>query len=83
MSKMVQSVANFAQEVGVGDPIDFGMLSIDERTAYELAATGVLEQWSNCPRDDREFMLMAVATNLTVANMVLNIQLMQAMKNHK
>ena len=48
MSKMVQSVATFAQEVGVGDPIDFGMLSIDERTAYELAATGVLEQWSNC-----------------------------------
>lgn len=65
----VEQLAELAMEVEVTDPIDWGNLSIDERTAYQLMATHVLEM------DHNEITLKAVIVKLLVENFVLNLKL--------
>lgn len=64
-----EQLAELAMEVEVTDPIDWGNLSIDERTAYQLMATHVLEM------DHNEITLKAVIVKLLVENFVLNLKL--------
>ena len=71
-SSKLQLVAQLAQEVEVADPIDWGMLAIDEPTAYLTMAASVIEMFPN----EREEIL-AVITKLTVENFVLNLKLMK------
>lgn len=71
-SSKVQLVAELAQEVEVTDPIDWGMLSIDEHTAYLTMAASVIEMF---PEEREE--ILAVITKLTVENFVLNLKLMK------
>jgi len=68
-------IAEIAQEVESGDPIDWGMLAVDEQTAYNLMATSMLEHYNSLDAENRDLMLLATATKLVVENMVLNLKL--------
>lgn len=70
-----QMIAEYAQEVENGDPIDWGMLSIDEQEAYNMIASSMLEHYESLAEEDRPLMMLATATKLVVENMVLNLHL--------
>ena len=70
-------IAEMAQEVESGDPIDWGMLAVDEQTAYNLMATSMLEHYNSLDVENCDLMLLATATKLVVENMVLNLKLQQ------
>jgi hypothetical protein len=67
----VDVLADLAMEVEMGDPIDWGMLSIGEREAYLLMASHVLE------RNDDPLVNKAVIIKLLVENFVLNLKIRQ------
>jgi hypothetical protein len=73
----VKTLVALAKEVENEDPIDWGMLTIDEENAYELVATHVLEKFNEPWQIDQLTALMATTTKLIVENMVLNIKLLQ------
>ena len=64
-------LADLAMEVESADPIDWGMLSIDERSAFLLMAASVIE------RNDDDLTNKAVIVKLLVENFVLNLKLMK------
>ena len=64
-----EQLAELAMEVEVTDPIDWGTLSIDERTAYQLMATHVLDM------DNDAVTMQAIIVKLLVENFVLNLKL--------
>ena len=67
----VEALADLAMEAESEDPIDWGMLSIEEREAYLLMAASVLE------RNDDWLTNKAVITKLLVENFVLNLRLLK------
>lgn len=74
MGITIQELVEIAQEVEVGDPIDWGMLRISEEDAYRMIAMSVLEQFDGTLEDER-LMCLATITKLLVENMVLNLHL--------
>lgn len=72
---LVEQIAALAQEVESGDPIDWGMLAINEDDAYKLIAAGVLEMYLSGDKDQRDMILLATTVKLTVENFVLNLKL--------
>ena len=68
----VKLLAALAKECEIGDPFDWGTVSIDEDTAYQIMATHVLEM------DQDPIILGATLTKLLVENMVLNAKLIEA-----
>ena len=76
MSKLtVEQLADLAQEAEFKDPIDWGMLPIEESAAYCLMANSVVEQFNNINDSDMLPVAMATITKLLVENFVLNYQL--------
>lgn len=71
----VQQLAEIAQEADMQDPIDWGMLSINEDEAFLMMAANVIEQMETVPTDQREYVAMATVTKLLVENFVLNLRL--------
>ena len=69
----VKQLVQLAKDCEASDPIDWGMLSIDEESAYELMASQVLEKFSDCDKT----ILMASVVKLIVENFVLNLKLRQ------
>ena len=67
----INLLIELAQEVEVGDPIDWGYLNINEEDAYKLMATHVLEM------DNNEFTNKAIIVKLLVENFVLNLKLLE------
>lgn len=72
---LTQQLIALAQEVECTDPIDWGMLEINELDAYKLLAPSILEQYLAADADCRDMMLLAVTLKLTVENFVLNLKL--------
>lgn len=72
---MVDLIAELAMEVN-GSEIDWGMLAVDELTAYKMMATSALE---NKGLEDPTI-ARSVVTALLVENMILNIKLLQVIK---
>lgn len=70
----VEALVALAMEVEMEDPIDWGMLAIDEQEAYKLMASHVLEM-SNDDLTNK-----AIIVKLLVENFVLNLKLMEARK---
>jgi len=79
MTPTTEIIVDLAQQVEIGDPIDFGMLNISEHDAYNLMATGLMEQYHATEPANREAMLLAVTTKLIVENFVLNLKMRQNM----
>ena len=71
----VKQLAELAQEADLKDPVDWGLLTVDEKTAYNLMAASVLEQFSGIKEDQRLVVAMATVTKLLVENFVLNLRL--------
>lgn len=69
----VDDLVELAKEVEVTDPIDWGMLNINEDDAYRLIALSVIEQFS---LNSSQTTLLATITKLVVENFVLNLKLM-------
>jgi hypothetical protein len=67
----VEQLVELAREVESEDPIDWGMLSIDEDTAYRLIASQVIELYNT----NDQLTMLASITKLIVENFVLNLKL--------
>ena len=76
IDEYVDLIVDLAKEVEVEDPIDWGMLSIDEDSAYRLMALNAVEQL--LPKyEDPSFREVMVATvvKLLVENFTLHLKL--------
>lgn len=67
----VEQLVELAREVESEDPIDWGMLSIDEDTAYRIIASQVIELYNS----NDQITMLASITKLIVENFVLNLKL--------
>jgi len=77
MMNLTEQLVELAEQIEMGDPIDWGMLSIDEHDSYMLIASGVLDSYLGTDPDSRDMILLATVVKLTVENFVLNLKLMQ------
>lgn len=77
----VKDIVDLVNEIDSEDPIDWGMLNIDETEATELIANNLLEQynttWAQMPDNERNIIMLATITKLVVENFTLNLKLMQ------
>jgi hypothetical protein len=71
----VQELVLLAREVENGDPIDWGMIPIDEEVAYTRMAEQVIEMMKSYNPADRQAVALASIVKLLVENFVLNYQL--------
>jgi|TARA_B110000977_G_C10826741_1_gene396425 hypothetical protein len=71
----VDFLVDLAMECEISDPIDWGMLHITEKQAYQMMASQILEQFSGVNKQDMVTVILATATKLLVENFVLNLQL--------
>lgn len=73
----VEELISLAKEVEAQDPIDWGMLNIDENEAYKLIAFNVLDMFKDTEEDAKEVVMLTTITKLVVENFVLNLKLHQ------
>lgn len=74
-------LAELAQEQEITDPIDWGMLAIDEEDAYLMMALSTLEIMQK-QNDEQQAIVAAVSlTKLMVENFVLNLKLQSMINN--
>jgi hypothetical protein len=67
----INLLAELAHEIEISDPINWDYLNIDERTAYQMMATHVIEL------TDDILTLKASLVKMLVENFVLNVKLRQ------
>jgi hypothetical protein len=74
----LNNILDLVEEIDSEDPIDWGMLNIDENTATEMIATSLLEEynanWSNLDSNERTVIMLATITKLVVENFTLNLK---------
>jgi hypothetical protein len=70
----IDLLVELATQVEMEDPIDWGMLAIDENDAYKLMATHVIEM------NNDDLTNKAIIVKLLVENFVLNLKLMESRK---
>lgn len=80
-TEAVGQLAALAQDVEIKDPIDWGMLAIEESQAYEMMANSVLDQFYSVPEEHRHTVAMATMVKLLVENFVLNLKLAEERGN--
>lgn len=71
---LVNQLVDLAKEIETEDPIDFGMIRVDEDVAYTLMATSVLEMYLDNDPEDRDMILLATVVKLTVENFCLQLE---------
>lgn len=71
-------IAMLAKEVESNDPIEWGVLQIDEDTVYDLIASQVVEKFGS---DIDRLSMLSTITKLVVENFVLNLKLLQKEKH--
>lgn len=78
----LQAVVELMQQTETEDPIDWGMLNIDEENATRLIASSMLEHYESeiRPLDDatRDYIVVSAMGKLALENFVLNMKLLQA-----
>ena len=75
-NEYVKIVSELAQEVNKEDPIDFGVITIDESHIWELMASSVVEKYLSYKDTDQGTMIyLSTITKLVVENFVLNYKL--------
>lgn len=77
-SDYVELIVDLAKQVESEDPIDWGLLNVDEENAYRLITTNTLEHL--LPKYDQpEFREVVIATvvKLVVENFTLNLKLQE------
>ncbi len=77
----VNDILDLVKDIESEDPIDWGMLAVDENMATEMIATGLLDQynttWADMDPDERTVIMLATITKLVVENFTLNLKLRQ------
>lgn len=72
----VNRIITLAKDVEREDPIDWGLLAIDEDEAYSLMTLSVLEMmFDKYDQPDMKDVLLATIVKLVVENFVLNLKL--------
>ena len=78
----LQVVEQLIKEIEIDDPIDWGMLSINEEDAIRLIALSVVDHYEKdikpLTQVDREYIFVSSIAKLTLENFVLNVKLAQA-----
>lgn len=78
----LQAVEELIKEIELTDPIDWGMLNINEEDATRLIALSVVEHYEQnikpMSETDREYIYVSSIAKLTLENFVLNIKLAKA-----
>lgn len=81
MAINLQAVEDLIKEIELADPIDWGMLNINEDDAIRLIAMSVVEHYEQNIRSmsetDREYIFVSSIAKLTLENFVLNMKLAQ------
>lgn len=75
-SEFVELLIDLAREIELSDPIDWGMINVNEQDAYRLIALGLVDHVSTVPADQQLTTLYATAIKLSVENFVLNLKLL-------
>lgn len=75
MNHTVEQLVHLAQEVDAEDPIDWGMLQVDEIESYKLLAYGLVEHFG-IPETERELLLLVTLLKTTAENFALNLKLL-------
>ena len=74
----LEELITLAKDVEIEDPIDWGMLNIDEDEAYRLMGLSVIDMFEDMKATGfPESVVMATVLKLIVENFVLNIKLLQ------
>jgi hypothetical protein len=81
MNDYIDKIVMLAQEVEVGDPIDWGVLNIDEESAYQLIAMSVIENIHSQENIKDKDVMIATIVKLVVENFTLNLKLNQREKD--
>jgi len=77
-----QEIVEIAMEIESEDPIDWGLLSIDEKEAYKLIALSVIEMYKEWETiEGKDLIIASTITKLMVENFVLNLKLQQRRLN--
>jgi|TARA_B110000977_G_scaffold184539_1_gene248385 hypothetical protein len=71
----VAFLVDLAMECELEDPIDWGLLRITEKQAYQMMASQLLEQFDGVNKVDVLPVILATSTKLLVENFVLNLKL--------
>ena len=71
----VDFLVDLALECELEDPIDWGLLRITEKQAYQMMASSLLEQFEGIDKEHLVPVIMATATKLLAENFVLNLRL--------
>jgi hypothetical protein len=74
---LTEQLATLAQEIEMSDPIDWGMLSINEEDAYKLIAASVLDNYLLTDKENRDILMLATVVKLVVENFVLNLKILK------
>ena len=78
----LQAVVELMQQVETEDPVDWGMLNIDEEQATRLIASSLLEHYETKIRHldetERDYIIVSAMGKLALENFVLNMKLLQA-----
>lgn len=74
---LTYKLISLAKEIESEDPIDWGMVRLDEDQTYELMANNVLEMYLGADKESRDIVMLATVVKLTVENFVLNLKLLQ------
>lgn len=77
----VLDILDLLDQVESEDPIDWGMLAIDERNAAELIVNSLVDQynreWSQLEPDVQAHAMLATIAKLVIENFTLNLRLRQ------
>lgn len=78
---LITQLVELVEEIDSEDPIDWGSLLVDEKTATYLIANNIIDQynnvWSQMSEQDRTMIMLATITKLVVENFSLNLKLAQ------
>ena len=71
----IAQLAEIAMEGEMTNPIEWGELAVEEKQAYQMMASQLLEQFDEVNKADLIPVILATATKLLVENFVLNLKL--------
>lgn len=74
----LEQLVELAKDVESQDPIDWGMLNIDEETATRLIALDVFDMYHTWKQmGETETIMLVTITKLILENFVLNLKLQE------
>lgn len=75
----IEEIEEIVKEIESEDPIDWGMLAIDEYNAMSMIINQMVEQyntkWTLLSHEDQIKILLASLSKLIIENFVLNVKL--------